>query len=466
MAPSKPDATTSLHVAVIGAGAAGLVAARELRREGHSVVVLERGSQIGGVWAYTSQVEPDPLSVDPTRPVVHSSLYRSLRTNIPRECMGFTDFPFATRPHDGSRDPRRHPGHSEVLAYLQDFAKEFDIEEMIRFDTEVVKAEPAAAAEENSRKWRVESRSSDGVAADEMYDAVVVCNGHYTEPRHALIAGIDSWPGKQIHSHNYRVPDPFKDQVVIVIGSSASGVDISRDIAKVAKEVHVSSRSTSPETYEKLPGYDNLWLHPTIETACEDGSVVFQNGKTVYADTIMHCTGYKYYFPFLDTKGEVTVDDNRVGPLYKHVFPPALAPGLSFIGLPWQITPFPMFELQSKWVSAVLSGRVSLPSQDEMMEDAKAFYDKLETLGIPKRYTHLMPDDSQFEYDNWLADQCDYPRIEKWREQMFYIGFKRIYAQSATYRDNWDDDHLIVEAYDDFVKFMSSYPELLPMLKT
>lgn len=49
-----------------------------------------------------------------------------------------------------------------------------------------------------------------------------------------------------------------------MIGSSASGIDISRDIAKVAKEVHVSSRSTSTETYEKLPGYDNLWLHPTV----------------------------------------------------------------------------------------------------------------------------------------------------------------------------------------------------------
>ncbi|CAL9246476.1 unnamed protein product, partial [Arabidopsis halleri] len=105
---------------------------------------------------------------------------------------------------------------------------------------------------------------------------------------------IDSWPGKKIHSHNYRVPDQFKDQVVIVIGSSASGVDICRDIAKVAKEVHVSSRSTSPETYEKLPGYDNLWLHSTIEIAREDGSVVFENGKTVFADTIMHCTGNQF----------------------------------------------------------------------------------------------------------------------------------------------------------------------------
>ncbi|KAL9310403.1 putative flavin-containing monooxygenase FMO GS-OX-like 10 [Arabidopsis thaliana] len=303
---------------------------------------------------------------------------------------------------------------------------------------------------------------------------------------------IDTWPGKQIHSHNYRVPEQVKDQVVVVIGSSVSGVDISRDIANVTKEVHISSRSTKPETYEKLPGYDNLWLHSNIETVREDGSVVFKNGKTVYADTIMHCTGYKYYFPFLDTKGEVTVEDNRVGPLYKHVFPPALSPGLSFIGLPWQVIPFPMFELQSKWVAAVLTGRVSLPSLEEMMEDTKMFYSKLEASCIPKRYTHLMAElDSQvrtvflsitcmktlskkkayinlnvffwlqFVYDNWLADQCDYPRIEKWREQMFYKVFKRIQSQSSTYKDDWDDDHLIAEAYEDFVKFPSNYPSSL-----
>ncbi|ANM58707.1 flavin containing monooxygenase FMO GS-OX-like protein [Arabidopsis thaliana] len=457
MVPAVNPPTTSNHVAVIGAGAAGLVAARELRREGHSVVVFERGNHIGGVWAYTPNVEPDPLSIDPTRPVIHSSLYSSLRTIIPQECMGFTDFPFSTRLENGSRDPRRHPGHSEVLAYLRDFVREFKIEEMIRFETEVVRVEQAG---ENPKKWRVKSRNF-GDISDEIYDAVVVCNGHYTEPRHALIPGIDTWPGKQIHSHNYRVPEQVKDQVVVVIGSSVSGVDISRDIANVTKEVHISSRSTKPETYEKLPGYDNLWLHSNIETVREDGSVVFKNGKTVYADTIMHCTGYKYYFPFLDTKGEVTVEDNRVGPLYKHVFPPALSPGLSFIGLPWQVIPFPMFELQSKWVAAVLAGRVSLPSQEEM-EDTKMFYLKLEASCIPKRYTHLMAElDSQFVYNNWLADQCDYPRIEKWREQMFYKVFKRIQSQASTYKDDWDDDHLIAEAYEDFVKFPSNYPSSL-----
>jgi len=72
----------------------------------------------------------------------------------------------------------------------------------------------------------------------------------------------------------------------------------------------------------------------------EDGSVVFQDGKLIFADAIVHCTGYKYCFPFLETKGYVNVEDNRVGPLYKHVFPPALAPGLSFIGLPSMVSRF------------------------------------------------------------------------------------------------------------------------------
>ena len=48
--------------AVIGAGAAGLVAARELVQEGHHVTIFEKGSAPGGVWVYTDEVEaPDLL---------------------------------------------------------------------------------------------------------------------------------------------------------------------------------------------------------------------------------------------------------------------------------------------------------------------------------------------------------------------------------------------------------------------
>lgn len=183
MAPARTR-VNSLHVAVIGAGAAGLVAARELRRENHSVVIFERDSKVGGLWVYTPNSEPDPLSLDPNRTIVHSSVYDSLRTNLPRECMGYRDFPFVPRPEDDeSRDQRRYPSHREVLAYLEDFAREFKLVEMVRFKTEVVLVEP------EGQKWKVQSKNSDGISKDEIFDAVVVCNGHYTEPRVAHVPG-------------------------------------------------------------------------------------------------------------------------------------------------------------------------------------------------------------------------------------------------------------------------------------
>jgi len=58
--------------------------------------------------------------------------------------------------------------------------------------------------------------------------------------------------------------------------------------------------------------------------------------KVIHAGFIS-CFRYKYHFPFLETNGIVSVDDNRVGPLYKHVFPPHLAPWLSFVGLPCKV---------------------------------------------------------------------------------------------------------------------------------
>ncbi|KAG2277336.1 hypothetical protein Bca52824_059891 [Brassica carinata] len=419
MTPSLSP-TTSHHVAVIGAGAAG-----------HSVVVFERQKQVGGTWIYTDHVETDPLSVDPTRTVVHSSVYASLRTNLPRECMGYLDFPLVVR----SGDPRRFPSHGEVLAYLQDFAKEFAIEEMIRFGTAVERVAPES--EGGNRKWRVESTETEKrVRRDEVYDAVVVCSGHYTEPRLADIPGISSWPGKEMHSHNYRIPEPFKDQVVVLIGNSASAVDISRDIAGHAKEVHVAGRSNAADTLSNSP----------IDRFHEDGSVVFQNGKTILVDVIMHCTGYKYHYPFLETNGSVTVDDNRVGPLYKDVFPPALAPYISFIGIPSQVSPFRLFELQSKWISGVLSGRIILPSKEDMMKDIKYFYATVEAQGIPKRYTHR----TQFEYNDWLASQCGCSETEQWRKEMYLTTGVRKRAHPETYRDEWEDHHLISQASQDF----------------
>jgi cation diffusion facilitator CzcD-associated flavoprotein CzcO len=62
---------------------------------------------------------------------------------------------------------------------------------LVRLETELVRVHRDASA----ASWRVVySRKLSGAVSeeveDEVFDAVVVCNGHYTEPRLASIAGM------------------------------------------------------------------------------------------------------------------------------------------------------------------------------------------------------------------------------------------------------------------------------------
>lgn len=62
--------------------------------------------------------------------------------------------------------------------------------------------------------------------------------------------------------------------------------------------------------------------------------------------------------------------------------------GLIYLCLSVQTIPFLVFQLQSKWVAGVLSGRLELPSQEAMMRDVEAFYSEMEAHGCPKRRSH------------------------------------------------------------------------------
>uniref|UniRef100_A0A2N9EX46 Flavin-containing monooxygenase n=1 Tax=Fagus sylvatica TaxID=28930 RepID=A0A2N9EX46_FAGSY len=171
-----------------------------------------------------------------------------------------------------------------------------------------------------------------------------------------------------------------------------------------------------------------------IECTNEDGKVAFQDGSFVYPDVIIHCTGYKYHFPFLRTNGIVSVDDNRVGPLYKHVFPPKLAPWLSFVGLPYRAVTSLVIELQSRWVAGVLSGKVALPSEEEMASSVEELYQHMEEIGWPKHHTHQLQ--QKFDYENWLVTQLGLPPLEEWREQIFCHLLKKITSHDGDdYRD-------------------------------
>ncbi|XP_074574496.1 flavin-containing monooxygenase FMO GS-OX-like 8 [Curcuma longa] len=414
----------SKHVCVVGAGASGLVSARELLREGHSVVVLEQNHDLGGQWLYQDACAGAGAAT------VHSSVYASLRLNAPRASMEFTDFMFT--PVEG-RDTRDFPGHRELFLYLKDFARCFGLTELIKFNTEVVHVGMAAA----TGKWNVRSRdrrTDDGEFMEEIFDAVVVATGNFSLPRLPKIRGMEEWKRKQLHCHVYRVPDPFQDEVVVVVGGAISGPEIALELVHVAKEVHISTKHVEiPEKLVKpVAKHAHLHWHQEIELLCEDGTVVFADGSSVVADTILYCTGYSYSFPFLDTKGIIHVDEKRIGPLYEHTFPPSLAPSLSFVGIPNKFVIFRFFESQARWIAQVLSGRRKLPSADEMMKAIEEVEHHQE-LEEPKNIIQLVAE--ILEYYDRYGDHCDFPHIEDWRKEIILKYLENCINNFETFRD-------------------------------
>lgn len=419
-------------VAVVGAGAAGLVAGRELLLEGHAVAVFERSARLGGTWAYDDE---------PPARARSSSMYASLRTNLPRELMGFSGHDLADGVFAG--DPRVFPGHREVLAFLRAFADESGVASCVRLRAEVLRVAPVGGGEEEveeEKRWSVAWRDLEkGEVAVEVFDAVVVCTGHCSVPLVPKLPGIENWQGKQMHSHRYRIPEPFRDEVVVVVGLGASGVDIAREISHVAKEVHIASRHDE-HRLGKIDIYRNVWMHTEVNCIQDDGQVRFGEGTTMAADIILYCTGYRYHFPFLDHLEELTVDedDNYVSPLYKHVFPPKYAPGLSFVGLPSKTIIFQTLELVSRWVARALSGSVALPDDEGMLAAVREDCRRMEESGKPRRHTHVLVPD-WVEYMDWLAEQVGEPQLEARRRELYERALRCIWSLDDAYRDRWEE---------------------------
>ncbi|XP_037410862.1 flavin-containing monooxygenase FMO GS-OX-like 8 isoform X2 [Triticum dicoccoides] len=457
---SKPP--RSKKVCVIGAGMAGLAAARELRREGHDVTVLEQSGDVGGQWLYDPRTDADD-ALGVAAPVkVHSSIYASLRLISPRQTTGFTDFPFCPK---SGRDDRRFPGHREVHLYLKDFCDAFGLMEAVRLNTRVLHAAMTPAC-----KWAVRSMDlgigecdgADGkeldAYVDEVFDAVVVASGHYSQPRLPSIKGMETWRGRQMHSHSYRMPEPFRGEVVVVVGCGDSGRDIAIEIRGVAKEVYIvagSMEAVTPGLSKVLAKYStNLHLRLEVERLCEDGRVAFKDGggssSSVAADTVIYCTGYNYSFPFLDTGGAVAVDDNRVGPLFEHVFPPSLAPSLSFVGLLRKVFAPRSFEAQARWVAQVLSGRRKLPTEEEMLRSVEEFYRAREIAGVPSKYTHEIRSLKCSYVDDFGEKYCDFPRQERWQYELLRSSVHDMMDKFETFRDDYQDSDSIRKAVQEW----------------
>ncbi|XP_077441050.1 flavin-containing monooxygenase 5-like isoform X2 [Vanacampus margaritifer] len=213
-------------VAVIGAGPSGLASIKSCLDEGLEPTCFESGPDIGGLWRFKEEPEPG-----------RANIYQSVIINTSKEMMAFSDFP----------PPAHFPNnmhHSEVLLYLRLYARSFGLLQHIRFQTTVVgvRQTPDFAA---TGRWEVETEHCDGRRECHVFDAVMVCTGHYTTPHLPLsdFPGIESFEGKYFHTWEYRNPEGLQGKRVVVVGMGNSGGDIAVDISRVAEKVYLSTRS-------------------------------------------------------------------------------------------------------------------------------------------------------------------------------------------------------------------------------
>lgn len=175
------------------------------------------------------------------------------------------------------------------------------------------------------------------------YDAILVCNGRYAKPFQPDIQGIHSFKGIVSHSHDYRIPNNFANQNVLILGAGPSGIDISLELSEFANSVILCHKQKQP--YKQIP--DNVKQEICTIKAISNDEIQLDNGNRYKnIDTIIFCTGYNYDFDFLDPNCGIHVNKNgRIQGVYLHLIN-FTHPSMAIWSIPKTILPFPLFHNQ------------------------------------------------------------------------------------------------------------------------
>ncbi|XP_073449350.1 dimethylaniline monooxygenase [N-oxide-forming] 2-like isoform X1 [Aquarana catesbeiana] len=213
-----------MKVAVIGAGESGLTSIKCCLDEELEPVCFEKTNDIGGLWNYIPEVEDG-----------RASIYESVVTNTSKEMMCYSDFPI----------PEGYPNflhNTKMMEYYKQYAERFSLLKYIQFNTLVcsVKKHPNFS---RTGQWEV-TTEKDGKKETSIFDAVMVCNGHHTDPYYPLesFPGLNKFKGQYFHSREYKSTKGFEGKRVLVVGMGNTGTDIAVELSRTASQVYLSTR--------------------------------------------------------------------------------------------------------------------------------------------------------------------------------------------------------------------------------
>jgi putative flavoprotein involved in K+ transport len=358
------------HTIVIGAGQGGLAAAHRLSAKGIDFVVLDRNDRVGDQWR---------------------SRYDSLRLYSPARYDSLPGMRFPL-------PPNAYPTGNQMADYLEAYASQFD------------RAIRTGIAVDGLR------RADDGdgyvvTAGDRSFQAsnAIVAVGFFRKPHTPAFAADLDPVIRQFHADDYRRPAQLADGPVLVVGLSHSGADLAMEAA-ISHPVVVSGRSKGQLPFSVDSGTARVawplmkfvaWNVMTISTpvgrkmrpqirghaggpllrhrrpelatagveltdartvGVQDGKPMLDDGRVLDVANVIWCTGYTPDFgwiqlPIFQDDG---YPDERRGVV-------AAAPGLYFVGLPFQYAFTSMLVVgagrDAAYVVDHLATRSSVPSR-------------------------------------------------------------------------------------------------------
>lgn len=283
-----------LQTVVIGAGQAGLSAAHHLIRLGlepwRDFVVLDANDEAGGAWQHR------------------------WNTLTMHDVHGVAALP-------GTEEPAGLPGDRAnvvVPEYFASYEEQMGLPMVrpVRVD-EVEDAGEHLVVHAGRRVWRTRT--------------LINATGTWNRPFWPYYPGMDSFTGRHVHTADYRGPEEFLGQHVIVVGGGASAVQLLAEVSEVATTTWVTRREPVWRTdeftreagraavalveervrqglpAESVVSVTGLMLRPQemaahargvytrlpMFTHIEGKDIVWADGERLQADTILWATGFR-----------------------------------------------------------------------------------------------------------------------------------------------------------------------------
>jgi putative flavoprotein involved in K+ transport len=322
--------TETPPVIVIGAGQSGLAAARSAYEHGLRPLILEAGDSPSGSWRH---------------------YYDSLTLFSAARYSSMPGLPFPG-------DPDHYPHRDEAVAYLEQYARQLDVE--IRTNIRV------SAVSIDGPEFVVHTTAGDRLPAA----GVVVASGSFGNPHRPTLLGAEGFAGEITHVADYRNPAPYAGRRVVVVGAGNSAIQVAHELAERSSVTLARLREPAfvPQVvrghdvhhwfdvtgFDHIPGvwlqmlagpplvldtgdYQNAYLTGRIDqrpmfTELADKEVVWADGEREVVDAVILSTGYRPNVDFLRPLGTL---DGRGLPLHVGGISTTHA-GLVYVGLEGQ----------------------------------------------------------------------------------------------------------------------------------